>query len=66
MQSFRTRKIVLRRVLFFLSLNYFEKSKVKVLRLLNIICMRLVEGKHGERIGLFEYSRMITSFDYKY
>ena len=26
--------------------------------------MRLVEGKHGEKIGLFEYWGMITSFDY--
>ena len=64
MQFFRTRKIILRRVLFIVSSNYFKKSKVKVLRSPNIICMRLVEGKNGEKIGLFEYCIMITSFDY--
>ena len=26
--------------------------------------MRLVEGKHGERIGLFEYCGMITSVEF--
>ena len=36
----------------------------KVLRSPNVICMHLVEGKHGEEIGLFEYCRMITLFDY--
>ena len=30
------------------------------------ICMCLVEGKYGERIGLSEYCGMITSVDYTF
>ena len=57
-------KIVLRRFVLF-STNYFQKSKVKVLRTLNIIYMCLVEEKDGEIIGLFEYCGIITSVDYR-